>query len=324
MEAVQLDPAKNALTFIKTDVPSKIDNDEVLVKVAYAGVCGTDLHIIEGKFPCKRDKFILGHEFSGVVAAIGADITHIKKGDRVAVDPNKGCNVCSCCTVGSYHLCGKGAINGTIGIFQNGGWAEYCKVPGVLVYKIPDSMTLKQAALTEPLSCLAHGWERVGPILIGSKILVTGAGIIGNLWSSVLHHSGHRDVIVCEPVAARREINKKLDTGFQCIGPADIKRMKTNDIDFGVDVCIDCSGNGPAIEESIDLLKPGGKLCMFGVAAPDVKIRISPFDMYKRELTIVGVMINRFGFSKALKLIEAMGDRSVQPFFNVPSKTELT
>uniref|UniRef100_A0A1B6E5Z1 Enoyl reductase (ER) domain-containing protein n=2 Tax=Clastoptera arizonana TaxID=38151 RepID=A0A1B6E5Z1_9HEMI len=309
MDAIQFDPLKKTLTLIKTDVPSKIRANEVLVKVAYAGVCGTDLHIIEGKFPCCNNLLILGHEISGIASSVGIDVKHIKKGDRVVIDPNRGCYVCSCCTSGSYHLCDTEAINTMVGIFQNGGWAQYCKVPANQVYKIPDSITLKQGVLIEPLSCLVHGWERVAPIEIGSNILVTGAGIIGNLWSSVLHHSGHRSVTVSEPIVARRGYNQKLETGYKCVAPEDIKKMKVSDPDFGFDICIDCSGDGPAIEEAITLLNAGGKICIFGITSPEVKISVSPFDMYKKESTILATKINKFGVLKALKLSEAMGKR---------------
>nr|CAD7451690.1 unnamed protein product [Timema bartmani] len=97
-------------------------------------------------------------------------------------------------------------------MWLDGGWAEFCAVPADQIFKLPENITLKQAALVEPLSCVAHGWDCILPIPIGSNILILGAGIIGNLWASVLHLQGHRRVIVSEPQEGRRKLLQKLGT----------------------------------------------------------------------------------------------------------------
>jgi len=316
MEALQFDPRKKTLALVKTDLPAIIEKQEVIVKVVYAGVCGTDLHILDGSFPCRDRPFIPGHEFCGVASSIGSEVKHIKRGDRVVVNPNSGCGVCSYCTAGQYHQCPSGSLNTTIGIFNNGGWAQYCKVPASQVHRIPDCMTFQQAVLCEPLSCVCHGWDRIAPLPIGSTVLISGAGIVGNLWSSLLHHSGHRKVIVTEPLPARRNLNEQLDTGYKCISPDELKALKAANPQWGVDVVVDCSGNGQAIQDGLSVLRPGGKLCIFGVAAPDSVISISPFDIFRKELTIVGVLINQFSFPQALGLIEAMGSRYVDEYLD--------
>ena len=121
-----------------------------------------------------------------------------------------GCNNCDHCHGGNYHCCKVGGINNTVGLWRDGGWAQFCKVPSDQVHKIPDNITLEQAALTEPLSCVSHGWDLISPVHVGSKILIVGAGIIGNLWAAVLHLQGHRRVIVSEPNENRRKIVKQL------------------------------------------------------------------------------------------------------------------
>lgn len=309
MEALQFDPRKKVLSLVKTDLPAIIEKNEVIVKVTYAGVCGTDLHILDGTLPCRDRPFIPGHEFCGVASSIGSEVKHIKRGDRVVVDPNTGCNSCTYCTSGNYHQCPIEGMHTAIGIFHNGGWAQFCKVPAKQVHRIPDTMTFQQAALCEPLSCVCHGWDRVAPLPIGSTVLISGAGIIGNLWTSVLHHSGHRKVIIAEPTLARRQLSLKLETGYQCLSPDEVQMIKAKNPEWGVDVCVDCSGNGMAIQDAVTLLRPGGKMCIFGVAAPDTRISVSPYEIYKKELTIVGVLLNQFSFPKALGMIEAMGTR---------------
>ncbi|XP_069684539.1 uncharacterized protein [Periplaneta americana] len=312
MEAVQYDPQNRKLSFLKVPIPSQPKSKEVLVRVAFAGICGTDIHITEGKFPCRDTPFIMGHEFSGVVSAVGSDVKHIKKGDNVAVDPNSGCLTCDACHNGNYHYCTGGGIDKINGIYQDGGWAEYCLVPADQVHKLPDNITLEQAGLTEPLSCVSHGWDRIIPIPVGSRILILGAGIIGNLWASVLHLQGHRRVIVSEPQEARRKLLAKLETGYDIITPEELKTRRAKDLTWGVDLVIDCSGYAPAIEEALDLINPGGILCIFGVSSPQDRISVSPYALYKNELKIIAVKVNPFSFPKALGWIEAMGSRYLQ------------
>jgi len=309
MEALQFDKKKGQILFIKAPQPTKPAKNEVIVEVVYAGICGTDLHIAEGAFPCRDTPVILGHEFSGVVAAVGSEVTHLKPGDHIAVDPNSGCHNCESCHGGNYHYCQVGGINNTVGIWRDGGWAQYCKVAAEQVYKVPENITLEQAVLTEPLSCIAHGWDRIAPIPVGLRILILGAGIIGNLWASILHHQGHRRVIVSEPQEARRKLTQNLETGFDIITPDELKDRKVKDPSWGVDLVIDCSGYAPAIEQALVLINPGGKMCIFGVTSPEARISISPFLMYKNELIISAVNINPYTFPKALGWIDAMGSR---------------
>ncbi|KAG8327615.1 hypothetical protein J6590_015646 [Homalodisca vitripennis] len=224
MEALQFDPRKKTLSLTKTELPAIIDKHEVIVRVTYAGVCGTDLHIMDGSFPCRGDRaFILGHEFCGVASSIGAEVKHIKRGDRVAVDPQSSCGTCCYCTSGRYHQCPSGGLNTTLGIFNNGGWAQFCKVPAKQVYRLPEAITFQQAVLSEPLSCVCHAWDLVSPLPIGSSVLVCGAGIIGNLWTCVLHHTGHRNVTISEPSTVRRTFNERLIQLTNTTNPVDLK-----------------------------------------------------------------------------------------------------
>ncbi|XP_019878621.1 D-altritol 5-dehydrogenase-like [Aethina tumida] len=310
MEALRFTQKNANLELAQVPIPKVSNPRQVLIKVAYAGICGTDLHIIAGEFPCnKTNTFTLGHEFSGTVVEVGSEVTNFKKGDRVSVDPNNGCKCCNFCHNGKPHFCQTGGINNTIGIYRDGGWANYALAPEEQVHKLPDSITLEQAALTEPLSCLSHGWDIISPIPVGSKILVTGAGIIGNLWVCALHLQGHRNVTVSEPNASRLNQLKKLDTGYTLLTPDQLKKNQEADPEYLFDVVIDCSGFPPAVEHAVSLLQRGGKLCCFGVAPPHGRITISPFDIYMKELTIHGVNINPFSFPKSIGLLEAMGDR---------------
>ncbi|XP_061938947.1 D-altritol 5-dehydrogenase [Apis cerana] len=302
MEFLSFDVKNHTLALRKADVPNPGPND-VRIRVAYSGICGTDLHILEGSFPCKKDGFLtLGHEFAGTVDAVGSSVKNFKVGQRVAVDPNSGCNTCNYCHDGSYQHCSAGGINSTIGIYKDGGFSTHAIVPESQVYLIPDDVELHQAVLVEPLSCLAHGWKKLNSVNVGSNVLVIGAGIIGLLWACMLHlHGLRKSVTISEPQEKRRKLVTKLDLDFEAKSPEQLKNS--------YDVVVDCSGSAPAIEASIPLLAPGGRLCIFGVANPKAKFSVEPFQVYLKELTILGVNINPFSFPRGLGLLRAMADR---------------
>ncbi|XP_025835585.1 D-arabinitol dehydrogenase 1-like [Agrilus planipennis] len=312
MQALEFDSKKKVLNITKKNIPEITDSHQVLVKVAYSGICGTDIHIIAGEFPCKDDSPVtMGHEFSGTVVKTGSDVTHVKVGDKVAVDPNNGCNVCYFCHSGSPHFCKIGGINNAVGIWRHGGWADYALVPDILVHLLPPTVSLKQGALSEPMSCVAHGWDRIAPVTVGQKILITGAGIIGNLWVIVLHLQGHRRVVVSEPNAQRRKIIEHLETGYECVAPEVLQERTKKDPNYLFDVIIDCSGSPAAIQSGFGLLNYGGKFCLFGVAPPHATVSISPFQLYAKEVTLYPVLVNPLTFPKSLGLLEALGDRYI-------------
>lgn len=305
MEYLSFEPSSKTLTLKKSDNVPKPAPDEVRVKVSYSGICGTDLHILEGSFPCKKNgTLILGHEFVGTIDEVGSNVTVFKIGQRVAVDPNSGCNKCDHCHDANYHYCRLGGINSTIGIYRNGGWATHALVPETQVYLIPDEMEMHQAVLSEPLSCIAHGWDRLNPVNVGNRVLVIGAGIIGLLWACLLHlHGLRKTVTISEPQEKRREIADNFGLNYDVKSPSEVKG------DF--DIAVDCSGSGPAMEAAVSLLGPGGRLCIFGVAHPQAKLTVEPFQVYKKELSILGVNINPYSFNKGLALLQAMSEKYI-------------
>ncbi|XP_011301827.1 D-arabinitol dehydrogenase 1 [Fopius arisanus] len=303
MEFLSFNPSTKQLMLDSCAIP-KPKEDEVLIKVAFSGICGTDLHILEGSFPAKKDGCLtLGHEFSGTIEALGGAVKTLKIGQKVAVDPNSGCNKCSFCHNGKYHFCENGGINNTIGIFRNGGWATHAVVPETQVHLLPEGVEMPQAALTEPLSCLAHGWDLINPVNVGSKVLIIGSGIIGLLWACLLHlHGLRKTVSISEPQPGRRAAVNKLDLDYDVNSPGDLNGQS-------FDLAMDCSGSGPAMEAAVPLLRRGGRLCVFGVANPNATLTLKPFEIYMKELQVLGVNINPFSFPKGLSLVQAMSNR---------------
>ncbi|XP_044739348.1 D-altritol 5-dehydrogenase-like [Chrysoperla carnea] len=307
MEALLYDSNSKTSAVKQVPIPTIEEPDDVLIKVVYSGVCGTDLRITAGEFPVqKKFPIILGHEFMGVVAAIGRDVTTFKVGDRAAVDPNKGCGVCRFCHEANINYCMVGYEKYKLGVFKHGGHAEYCLCKEDQCYKIPDSVTTDQAGLVEPLSCVVHAMDFVGQI--GHRILIMGAGWIGLMWLITLHLKGHRNVTAIERNERRRDLVERLDLGYKVLPPEKLENdMKCNYTPF--DFIVDCSGNGPIIELGITWLNNGGKFCIFGIAKPETVIQISPFEIFLKEITIYGIKTNPHTYEKSMHLLKALGSR---------------
>jgi 2-desacetyl-2-hydroxyethyl bacteriochlorophyllide A dehydrogenase len=286
------------LKLIERPIPD-LQIEEVLIEVAYSGVCGTDLHILKEESPA-AEEVILGHEFSGRIIATGNSVHTFKPGDLVAVDPNNYCGTCEYCRRGQVHFCQN--IK-PIGVFRNGGWAEFCAIPSALVHPVPASIDPAWAALTEPISCILHGWDRIQPLQPEQKILILGAGLIGLLWILILNQLEFSNVILSEPQAHRRETARKLN--LPCFEPEQVLKQNSNG-PKGFDVIIDCSGNPAAIEHSLDMLNPLGKFLFFGVCPQTSTINIKPFLIFQKEWTFYGSVINPLTFCRALEIIPAI------------------
>ena len=275
--------------------------DEVLIKTAYCGICGTDLHIIMDQSPAAAE-VIPGHEFSGTVIKFGSKVNNLQKGDRVSVDPNTHCGRCLPCRQGKINFCKNLK---PIGVFQNGAMAEYCKAPASHVYKLPDNIPLILGALTEPVSCITHGWQRLLPLPENPSVCILGSGLIGTLWGLYLREQSINNLLYIEPKEKRRLAAQQF--GFKVLPPVDLLKNK-NHAGTGFDIIIDCSGNPAAIEDAISRLNDQGKFLLFGVCSQDSKISVSPFQIFRKELTILGSFINPHSFAPALDFMETISN----------------
>ena len=181
---------------------------DVLINVKACGVCGTDVHIYEGDKGAAdvTPPTILGHEFAGVVEAVGSDVAGFKPGDRVCIDPNHPCGCCEPCRDGINHYCEHMTGYGTT---VNGGFAEYCSVDMQQVYKLGDHTSFEQGAMTEPVACCLHGIDMCN-IKPGSTVVVIGGGMIGLLMMQLAKNAGATKVVLLEPVEGKREVALKL------------------------------------------------------------------------------------------------------------------
>ena len=179
--------------------------DEVVLKVATCGICGTDLHVSKGEY-IEKYPIIPGHEFSGTIVEVGRDVNHLKVGDRVTADPNVFCGYCEYCRNEQANHCSN--WHG-MGVNRDGAFAEYVNVPARNCYFVPENLTDSEAAFIEPLACVAYSMRRLR-VWPGDKILIFGAGPMGLLLLQALKKYGSSQVVVVEKIANRLEIAKQL------------------------------------------------------------------------------------------------------------------
>ncbi len=271
----------------------------VKVAVAYCGLCGTDFHKFAGKSGSRPVTYPvpLGHEASGVVVEIGKDVTNFKVGDRVTVDPNWSCGKCHWCHKGKRHLCrnSRGVVKGM---------AEYICPPEENVYHIPDSLSLRDAALTEPLSCCLHGIELLD-MKLGDVVVIIGMGAIGLMMLQLCAKASAGKIIVVEPIEEKRETALKMGaTLFVNPQTEDVaKVIKENGIEC-VDKVLECVGLISTAQLALEVADPGATVVLFGVSDNGA---ILPVDMYKaftKELTIKTSYINPGTTPAAIDLLE--------------------
>lgn len=277
---------------------------EALVRVMACGVCGTDVHIFGGDEGAAATPpgTVLGHEFAGIIEAIGEDVTRFSVGDHVDIDPNQLCNECYYCRSGLGHFCEH--MTG-IGTGVNGGFAEYCAVPVSQLYKVSDATPLRAAAMTEPLACCLHGAD-MSDIVQGENVLVIGGGMIGLIMLQLAKLRGAGKVVLAEPVESKRVLAKKLGADV-CYDPtAEDARavLEANGIRRVASV-IECVGRKETMAQAIELAGNKSTVMLFGLTAPGDEIPIKPFSIFKKEITLRASYINPYTHSRALALIES-------------------
>jgi 2-desacetyl-2-hydroxyethyl bacteriochlorophyllide A dehydrogenase len=278
-------------------------SQEVLLRVAYCGICGTDLHAFEGTFPVGKMPIILGHEFAGVIAELGKDVKGLKVGDRVTADINIGCDRCYHCLRGERLLC---AQMEQIGLSRDGGFAEFVKVPVANIRALPDTVSLLHAAFVEPLSCAIHGQDEAG-VELGQSVAIIGAGPMGLIHVQLSRLRGGAPIVVLEKNPKRR-VKAEVAGADVVIDPDTISasesiRHITKDV--GADVVIEAVGSVATYELALQLLRRGGKLLFFGAAPPAEKMQIAPYDVFSKEWRIKGVIAASYHFwDQAVTLLE--------------------
>lgn len=262
-----------------------ITNNEALIKVKYAGICGTDLHIFDGLHPRAKAPLVMGHEISGIIEEINTERKDIKIGDRVAINPLISCGYCLPCKEGNPHLCPNLKL---VGIDQNGGFEEYVKIKDDKLYKIPSSLPLDLAALIEPVAVAVHA-VRKSKLLIGDKVVVIGGGPIGQLVALICRINGAPSIVLSEIKSERSNFAKKMGLITASSKEETIKKNMEMTKGEGSDIVYEVVGIQETYNYITELVKIGGKIIIIGAA--NKSIALDMWKVYFGELTIIGIHV---------------------------------
>ncbi|UQX87579.1 zinc-dependent alcohol dehydrogenase family protein [Jatrophihabitans telluris] len=267
---------------------------QVVIEVAGAGICGTDLHILEGEF-APTLPIIPGHEFSGTVVEVGSEVSELVVGDRVAVDPSLYCYECYQCRRGRNNMCERWAA---IGVSVAGGAAQYALAPVANCWKVPDSLELSDASLVEPLSCAVRGFDVLRPNL-GDTYLIYGSGTMGLMMMELAKRAGAASVSMVDLNPDRLDTARLLG----CTEAVTSAEEIVGSYPHLWDIVIDCTGVEAAIADGLNRVGKGGTFQQFGVTAYSARATIEPYKIYNQEIRIVGSMAVLRSFERAGDLL---------------------
>ncbi len=285
------------------DVPvPALGPDDLLVRVEACGICGSDRHMFRGEYPTALP-VTLGHEFCGVVEVAGPNVARLKPGDRITGDPNIACGHCRHCRDGRPNLCDTLTA---IGVFRDGGFAEYVLVPQGQAVALPATLSPIHGAFSEPLACCLHGLD-VARIVPGQSVAILGGGVIGLLMVQLARLAGATSVILTTRQKPRRDLAEALgathtldasrpDVVEAIAGPGGVAPG-------GVDVVLECAGVPETFIQSVALARRGGAVVIFGVTPKGAGVRVEPFELLTRELRIESAWLNPLTHARAAKLI---------------------
>jgi 2-desacetyl-2-hydroxyethyl bacteriochlorophyllide A dehydrogenase len=284
-------PQPNEISVLERDVPEP-GPGQLLIQVMASGICGTDLHIYRGEYMGKYP-VIPGHEFSGVVAAAGSGITRFQVGDRVAIEPNIACDNCLNCLNNRQNFC----LNWqAIGVTLPGGMEEYVLVPERAAFSIGE-LPFEIGAFMEPLSCVVHGIERAR-IGLADHVAIFGAGPIGSLMIQMARIQGAAQITVLEINPGRAELASELGAD-RVVASFDQLQPDTYDI------VIDATGAIPVMNRTVDFVRKGGTVLLFGVPPSGRNLEVEGFKIFQKGLTVLSSFTSVRNSFQAVDLLQS-------------------
>lgn len=298
---------------------------EVRVAVAYAGICGSDMHIIHGQNAFVRFPRITGHEFAGIVEQTGEQVTELKVGDHVCIDPVINCGDCYPCRIGRPNVCTRLQV---LGVHRDGGFSELVSVPAANAHRLPAGIPLEHAALVEPYTIALNVLDRM-QVFPGDAVLIYGAGVIGLTVVQMARALGLTDITVTDVIEDRLETARRL-------GATRTLNGRTQDVEAmmrkvtggeGVPLIVDAACIPELLPQMARIASPAGRIGLLGFSAtPSDLVQL---EVIKKELTLVGSRLNNRKFPRVLELM-ASGGLDVQalishriPFADMPSAITL-
>jgi L-iditol 2-dehydrogenase len=291
--------------FVYEDVPKpEISADEVLIQVKACGICGSDVHGMDGSTGRRIPPIIMGHEASGVIVKVGANVGEFSEGERVTFDSTIYCGKCHFCRQGQINLCDNRRVLGVSchEYRQHGAFAEYVAVPQHILYKLPEGLSFARAAMVEALSIAFHATE-LTPISLNDTAVVVGAGMIGLLVIQTLHIAG------CGQVIAVDIDQRKLDLATR-LGADQVLRADQVDIQGevakltdgrGASLAFEVVGNTQAMNTAISSLKKGGFLTLVGNLSPRVEFPLQ--SVVTRQIRVQGSCASNGEYPACLEMI---------------------
>jgi len=276
---------------------------EVLVKVAACGICGSDVHGYDGSSGRRIPPLVMGHEASGVIAALGPGISNLAEGDRVTFDSTLSCGACSYCLRGEINLCDNRQVLGvSCGDYRRAGaFAEFVLVPARIVYRLPDALSFEDAAMLEAVSVAIHAVSLVS-IADQSSALVVGAGMIGLLALQALRAEGCPRVFISDVDPTRLKLAQELGaTAVLPAGPELKMQLLQLTSGQGVDIALEAVGINATVAAAIDSVRKGGNVVLVGNVAPDVNLPLQK--VVTRQLRLQGSCASAGEYPRAIELV---------------------
>lgn len=270
---------------------------QIVVKVRASGICHTDLEVLSGNYGSSAFPVVPGHEFAGTVADVGAGVTAFAEGDAVVIDPNFNCGTCRACRKGWAHLC---EALGAYGVTTHGGFAEYCVVDQSAAHKSGD-LPFDIAALAEPMGCVLNGMEAARSDR-AETALIFGAGPMGLLMAMALKARGASAVTLVDRDDSRLALADSLGFPTLAAGGAELAGMKQ-----AVDLVVDATGVPAVAATLVDYTANGGTCHFFGVCPSSARIEVAPFEIFRRQLSLVGSHSLNHNIPQALDALRAIG-----------------
>jgi L-iditol 2-dehydrogenase len=262
---------------------------DVLVAVKACGICGSDVHGMDGSTGRRRPPIIMGHEASGVISEVGSAVNGWKQGDRVTFDSTVFCGTCKFCRRGDINLCENRRVLGVSceDYRQHGAFAEYVAVPQHILYHLPDGLSFENAAMVEPVSIAFHAVRRVRPVL-ADKAVVVGAGMIGLFVIQALRLAGCGEIIAVDVIPEKLKMARDLGaTHTVDSGKEDaIARIQSLTGGFGADLAVEAVGMAQTVDMAVRCVRKGGSVTLVGNVSPRVELPLQV--VVTRELTLYG------------------------------------
>ncbi len=314
MKALVLEHYKQ---FVYTDVPEPaVGAEDVLIRVQACGICGSDIHGMDGSTGRRIPPIIMGHEAAGVITQVGSAVTDWKPGDRVTFDSTIYCGKCYFCRRGDINCCDNRRVVGVScdDYRQHGAFAEYVAVPQHIVYRLPDQLSFARASLVEPLAIAFHAVD-ITPLTLNDSVVVVGTGMVGLLVIQALRAAGCGQILAVDIDQSRLDLACQLgaDRGLRSDAPDIAQKILALTHNRGADLAFDVVGIAPTVNLAINSARKGGTVTLVGNLAPKIEFPLQA--VVTRGLTLYGSLASRGDYPAALEMIER-GKINVDPLIS--------